>query len=316
MPQKVHCVRQDDALMGEDCDFDVGLYSAVTAVLWILTALPLLAWAMPCLRRQWAASKRARASLVLAAVSAFCCFLDDVLKFREDGYGNQTLWSLGSIFLVFAIRAFSTTWCDVASALGSLHAPGHGGERLITNVRLTYKWMSMMHVPFALVFALHDYDFFCEERGCTAFEVVVRVYGAWLFFGTVVVLSGLSCAQYYIARVYLAGVEGVRSLQDTALINMVEQVLFDVLIFVYASLYLSDSESDGGNIAAYHAVGFIIFWAMHVQVVLFFAVLGNADPMYSQGDMDALFLKAADGPTRDIPPATVGTPTQTVDNAA
>jgi hypothetical protein len=38
--------------------------------------------------------------------------------------------------------------------------------------------------------------------------------------------------------------------------------------------------------------------------------------MYSQGDMDALFLKAADGPTRDIPPATVGTPTQTVDNAA
>jgi len=310
MPQKV-C---DGGLAGQDCDFHVGLYSALTAAFWILTALPLLAWAMPCLRREWSANKRARVSLVLAAASALCCFLDDVFVLelrrggygnrREGGYGNRTLWSLGSIFLVFAMRAFATTWCDVAAALGSLHAPGHGGERLIAHVRLTYKWMAMVHVPFAVMFSLHDYDFLAP-----AFDVVVQVYGAWMIFGMVVVLSGLACAQHYIARVCLAGAEGIRSLQDTALINLVEQVMFVVLIVVYTSLYSS------GDIAAYHATGFIIYWAMHVQVVLFFAVLGSTDPLYSQDDMDALFLKASDGPAYDVPPTPVGTPSQKSDSA-
>jgi len=158
-------------------------------------------------------------------------------------------------------------------------------------------------VPFAVMFSLHDYDFLWP-----AFDVVVQVYGAWMIFGTVVVLSGLACAQYYIARVCLAGAEGIRSLQDTALINLVEQVMFDVFIVVYTSLYAS------GDIAAYHAMGFIIYWAMHVQVVLFFAVLGNTDPLYSQDDMDALFLKATDGPAHDVPPTPVGTPSQIADN--
>merc|ERR1719343_985728 len=126
----------------------------------------------------------------------------------------------------------------------------------------------MLHIPFALMFSIHDYrDFVSHET----FETIVIV---WLVFGTLVVLSGLALVQCYIARICLASVDGARSLQKTALINMIQQLLVDIIVVIYASLYAFGSKSEGINIAAYHALGFIGFWAMHMQVVLFFAILG------------------------------------------
>lgn len=302
----------DAGMRGVDCAFNAALYFAVTAVVWILTALPLLAWATPCLRRQWSASRTARVSLLLVAASALCCSVDGVLASTTVGYGNQTLWTVGSILLVFGICAFSTTWCDVASALSGLHAGDQGWGHLIVRARLTYKWMALLHVPFAMMFSVHDYrDFVSHET----FDTIVMVWGAWLVFGTLFVLSGLACVQCYIARVCLAGVDGARSLQETALINLIQQLFFDLLIVIYAALYAADSKPNGGIIAAYHALGFIAFWAMHVQVVLFFAVLGNTDPMYNQSEFDQLLSKA-DGSTDDVPASTVGSPGNRVDNAA
>lgn len=306
-----HC---DQFVKGEDCGFDEGMFRKVTAVLWVLTALPLLVWATPCLRRSWSASRMARASLLLAALSALLCFLDDVLLVSEvhASGNNMTLWSVGTIFLVFAVCVFSVSWCDVAAALGRLHAPQSGADKLIARVRLTYKWMSVVHVPFAVMYSMHNFGFMWKE-----FNTVVMVWGAWLLFGTVFVLSGLAVVQFYIARFRLGGVDGTRSLQDTALINLVEQVFFCFSIVVYVALYMSDNEFEGANIAAYHSVGFITFWAMHVQVVLFFAILGNTDPLYSQGDLDALLQKAQDGQEAiEVPPNTVGSPSSKESEAA
>jgi len=302
----------ESGMRGTDCAFNAAQYFGVTAVIWILTALPLLAWATPCLRRQWSASKAARVSLLLVAASAFCCFVDGVLASTTVNYGNQTLWTLGSICLVFGICSFATTWCDVASALTGLHALDPGWGRLVSRVRLTYKWMAALHVPFALVFSVHDYRSLVSEE---AFETLVIVWGVWLVFGTLFVLSGLACVQCYIARVGLAGVDGARSLQDTALVNVMEQLFFDLLMVVYAALYASDSETESSNIAAYHALGFIAFWAMHVQVVGFFAILGNTDPMYSQNEFEQLLSKA-DSSTGDIPASTVGSPGNMAGNVA
>jgi hypothetical protein len=294
----------DAGMLGTDCAFNAVQYFAVTSVMWILTALPLLAWATPCLRRQWSASKAARFSLLFVAASALCCFVDGVLAATTVIYGNQTLWTVGSILLVFGICAFSTTWCDVASAMIGLHARGRGWGHLITFTRLSYKWMAVLHVPFALMFSIHDYrDFVSHE----AFETIVMVWGVWLVFGALVVLSGLACVQCYIARICLASVDGAHSLQKTALINMIHQVFVDLLVIIYAALYASGSKSEGSSVAAYHTVGFIAFWAMHVQVVLFFAILGNADPMYNQSQFDQLLSKA-DGSTDDIPASVVGSP--------
>lgn len=302
----------DAGMRGTDCSFNAALYFAVTAAVWLLTALPLLAWATPCLRRQWTASKAARVSLLLVAISALSCFADGLFASTTAGYGNQTLWTIGSIFLVFGICKFSTTWCDVASALSDLHARDQGWGRLVTRVRLTYRWMALLHVPFALMFAVHDYrDFVSEET----FETILIVWGGWLVFGTLFVLTGLACVQCYIARVCLAGVDGARSLQETALVNVIQQLFFDLLIVIYGALYASDRKTEGSNIAAYHALGFISFWVMHVQVVVFFAILGNADPMYSQSEFDQLLSKA-DGSTADIPASTVGSPGNRDDNAA
>jgi hypothetical protein len=222
------------------------------------------------------------------------------------------LWTIGSIFLVFGFSTFSTTWCDVASALSDLHARDQGWGLLVTRARLTYKWMALLNVPFALMFAVHDYPDVVSQK---AFETIVLVWGGWLVFGTLFVLSGLACVQCYIARVCLAGVDGARSLQETALVNVIQQLFFDLLIVIYAALYASDSKSEGSNIAAYHALGFIAFWVMHVQVVVFFAILGNTDPMYSQSEFDQLLSKA-DGPTDDIPASTVGSPGNRDDNVA
>merc|ERR1719203_173305 len=100
---------------------------------------------------------------------------------------------------------------------------------------------------------------------------------------------------------------------------MIQQVFVDLLVIMYAALYASGSKSEGSSVAAYYAVGFIAFWTMHVQVV-FFAILGNADPMYNQSQFDQLLSKA-DGSTDDIPASpvratTVGSPSNKVDNAA
>jgi hypothetical protein len=302
----------DAGMRGTDCSFNAAQYFAVTAIIWILTALPLLAWATPCLRRQWFASKAARVSLLLVAASALCCFVDGMLASTTANYGNQTLWTIGSIFLVFGICTFSTTWCDVASALSNLHARDQGWGLLVTRVRLTYKWMALLHVPFAVMFSVHDYRDLVSEN---TFETIVIVWGGWLLFGTLFALSGLACVQCYIARVCLASVDGARSLQETALVNVIQQVFFDLLIVIYAALYASDSKSEDSNITAYHALGFIAFWVMHVQVVVFFAILGNTDPMYSQSEFDQLLSKA-DGPTDDIPASTVGSPGNRDDNVA
>jgi len=250
--------------------------------------------------------------LLLVAASALCCFVDGVLASTTVGYGNQTLWTVGSILLVFGICSFSTTWCDVASALGGLHAGDQGWVRLIVRARLTYKWMALLHVPFALMFAVHDYRDFVSHK---TFETIVVVWGGWLVFGTLFALSGLACIQCYIARVCLASVDGARSLQETALVNVIQQLFFDLLIVIYAALYASDSKTNDSNIAAYHALGFIAFWVMHVQVVVFFAILGNTDPMYSQSEFDQLLSKA-DGSTDGIPASTVGSPGNRDDNAA
>lgn len=302
----------DAGMRGVDCAFNAAQYFAVTAAIWILTALPLLAWATPCLRRQWSASRAARVSLLFVAASSLCCSVDGALAATAVNYGNQTLWCIGSIFLVFGICTFSTRWCDVALALGGLHARDQGWGHLVTRVRLTYKCMAVLHVPFALMFSVHDYrDVVSEE----AFETIAIVWGVWLVFGTLVVLSGLACVQCYIARVCLASVDGARSLQETALVNVIQQLFFDLLMVIYAALYASDSESESSNIAAYHALGFIAFWVMHVQVVVFFAILGNTDPMYSQSEFDQLLSKA-DGSTDDIPASTVGSPGNRVDNVA
>jgi len=302
----------DAGMRGIDCAFNAAQYFVVTAVIWILTALPLLAWATPCLRRQWSASKAARVSLLFAAASALCCFVDGVLASTTENYGNQTLWTVGSILLVFGICAFSTTWCDVAAALSGLHARDQGWGHLITRVRLTYKWMAMLHVPFALMFSVHDYRSVVPEE---SYNTVVIVWGVWLVLGTLFVLTGLACVQCYIARVGLASVDGARSLQETALINMIQQLFLDLLIVVYATLYATDNESDGSIIAAYHALGFVAFWTMHVQVVVFFAILGNTDPMYNESEFNQLLLKA-DQSTDDIPASTVGSPSHGADNAA
>jgi hypothetical protein len=300
-------------MLGTDCAFNAMEYFAGTAVMWILTALPLLAWATPCLRRQWSASKAARFSLLFVAASALCCFVDGVLAATTVIYGNQTLWTVGSILLVFGICACATTWCDVASAMIGLHSRDQGWGQLITRMRLIYKWMAVLHVPFALMFSVHDYRGFVSHE---TFETIVMVWGVWLVFGTLVVLSGLACVQCYIARFCLGSVDGARSLQKTALINMIQQVYVDMFVIIYAALYTSGSKSEGSSIAAYHAVGFIAFWAMHVQVVLFFAVLGNADPMYNQSQFDQLLSKA-DGSTDDVPASVVGSPENAarVDNA-
>jgi hypothetical protein len=304
----------DAGMLGTDCAFNAVQYFVVTAVLWILTALPLLAWATPCLRRQWSASRAARVSLLFVAASALCCFADGMLAATTVIYGNQTLWTVGSILLVFGICVFSTTWCDVASATIGLHSSDQGWRRLITRMRLTYVWMAVLHVPFALMFSVHDYrDIVSHET----FETMVMVWGAWLVFGTLVVLSGLAFVQCYIARVCLAGVDGARSLQKTALINVIQQLLVDVVVIIYAALYastlLGKRKYEGSNVAAYHSLGFIAFLAMHVQVVLFFAILGNTDPMYSQSEFDQLLSKA-EGLTHDIPASVVGS--NSVDNAA
>jgi hypothetical protein len=297
-------------MLGTDCAFNAVQYYAVTAAVWILTALPLLAWATPCLRRQWSASRAARVSLLFVAASALCCFVDGVLAATTVIYGNQTLWTVGSILLVVGIWSFLTSWCDVASAMIGLHSRDKVGGHLITRMRLTYKLMAVLHVPFALMFSVHDYrDVVSHET----FETIVIVWGVWLVFGTLVVLSGLACVQCYIARICLASVDGARSLQKTALINMIQQLFVDIIVVTYASLYASGSKSEGSNVAAYHALGFIAFWAMHVQVVLFFAILGNADPMYNQSGFDQLLSKA-DGSTDDIPASVVGS--NKVENAA
>jgi len=200
----------------------------------------------------------------------------------------------------------------VASALCCLHARDQGWGNLIARVRLTYKWMAVLHVPLALMFSVHDYRGFVPKE---AFNTTVIVWGVWLVFGSLFVLSGLACVQCHIARVCLANVDGARSLQETALINMIQQLFLNLLVVVYAALYLAGSKSEGSIIAAYHALGFIAFWAMHVQVVFFFAILGNTDPMYNQSEFNQLLLKAA-GSTDDIPASTVGSPGTRVDNVA
>jgi heme/copper-type cytochrome/quinol oxidase subunit 4 len=226
-----------------------------------------------------------------------------LLASLEDSYGKQTLSTLGSILLVFAICAFSTAWCDVASATCVVHECDESWGRVISRVRRTYKWMSLVHVPFALVFSIHDYEFVAASVNLT----VMLMYGVWLAFGTLVVLSGLAFVQWYIARACFAHVDGARGLQHTALINMVQQLCFDLIIAVYIVLYASDTTNDGDHIAAYHYLAFIAFWGMHVQVVLLFAVLGNTDPLYSQDDFASL-LKAAAGSTDNKLPTTIGSP--------
>lgn len=309
--------RCDASAKGRDCAFDEATFTIVFAVLWILTALPLLAWAMPCLRKQWSASRLARASLLLAAASAVCSCADQILHLKagrlagiEQTYGNMTLWGVGSIFLVFAICVFSCVWCDVASALAKLHAPERQSARIISIVRFTYKLMAALHVPFAALLSMHDYEFMRASFQ----EGWYMVWGAWLLFGTCVVLSGLAAAQYYIARFHLGDLDGARSLQEIALINLVEQVFFDIFFVVYVTLYQSDNSESGSNIAAYHSVGFLTYWAMHVQVVLFFAILGPTDPLYSQGDLDSLMERAErNAKDMEVPPTTMGSP---VSNAA
>lgn len=298
----------DAGMRGVNCDFDVSQYFTITAVIWILTALPLLAWATPCLRRQWSASRAARASLLFAAASTILCFVDGLLASVEAGYGKQTLSTLGSILLVFAIRAFSTAWCDVASATCVVHARDESWGRLITRVRLTYKWMPLVHVPFALMFSIHDYCYVLPPHLAASVNwTMMLMYGVWLAFGTLVVLSGLAFVQWYIARACFDHVDGARGLQHTALINMVQQLFFDLIIAVYIVLYASDTTNEGDHIAAYHYLAFIAFWGMHLQVVLLFAVLGNTDPLYSQDEFASL-LKAAAGSTDQKLPTKIGSP--------
>lgn len=296
-------------MRGADCGFNEGLFCTFTAVFWILTALPLLAWSMPCLRRGWNASAPARTSLLLAALSAVCCCLDDVFKGTVASYGNQTLWCVGSVFLVFSVCVFAHQWCNVASALLDLHGRGGDaeaeGKLLISRVRLTYKWMSLMHIPFAALYSAHDYE---NIRGANGGDTIMQVWGVWLLVGTIGGLSGLAIAQLYIARVCLAKVESARSLHDTALINLVEQLFFDLLVVVYIALWMSDNRTEGSNIAAYHSVGFVTFWAMHAQVVFFFAILGNTDPLYSQECLSKLLLSADGATDNSVPASTVGSP--------
>lgn len=284
---------------GQDCNFDEEVFYIILLAVFAVTTVLLIfqAWAVrkrekresPYSSGRIAVVTRPQLSLLLAAGSSFCVFLDSFVvlgHMRDPVKTDREFTFFGSIFLFISLVLFAQRWCHVVRGLEKrmLGRDAHHDDRFNTTqvgrksctgiVQRGYCALAILHIPFVVIRVVQwpNYDL-----GIKLFTYCV--------VAEAVALTIFAILMCYIAfKMRLCNiVQGdtrkfINQLCYVTLLNLVEQIIFDGAMIGIHRLFFSDYYMLHGNVqAAYFSLWFAVYWVMHIQVLLFFRFVTFSD---------------------------------------
>lgn len=214
-------------------------------------------------------------------------------ELREHGYNwysNSAIDALGDIFLMTSLYLFAQIWCDNVEILAArCEGASPRALRDLRIVRLIYKALAVLTVPWALLFAVgsttHKYDEF------------MILYIAW---GVLTGFSMLTPAAFMMRNVIENLPEAAREksawrqLRLMARVNLYEQFVWNALITITIMsivLYFHGGETSSAYIGI-ASVAISVCWILiHLQVVLFFLTVtkaGASSPVFDHAMLESL----------------------------
>jgi len=273
---------------GEDCSFDEKLFYIIILAVFAVTMFLFIyqAWVV---RRKDASGltkltvmTRPQLSLLFAAGSTFCIFLDTLVVLGDLGdkvvRGDHEFSFFGSMLLFFALLLFAQRWCHVVQGLEKRLTRDGAGKRsrkvAIAAVLCGYWCMAIAHVPMVVFRVVEWPDW---ELAVTLFAVCVIVEAVLLSL-----LGLLMCVVAFTLRApditQPKTKKSISQLRWVTALNFIEQLVFDVALIVIHRLYFSDNYIHHGRVqAAYFILWFAVYWSMHFQILIFFRFVTLSD---------------------------------------
>jgi len=292
---------------GLDCNFSEDLFLELTGVVMLITAGTFI-W--KACRRSTAGhlpGSAARRCLLLGAASSVCYALDglsaavlpDPIAAPTYPYRVGTAMTLATILPVFMLRTFVRLWVTVtrslielskASAASGECSGGAGGRHglALRCIACAYDFWAFVHVPAAAVMTCSRYSW------GPSFDIVILCWIGWSILTAVCLNSVLAVLMWHVVRQALGSFQRAASLRRVTLVNLLEQVLYNLIFTTTIALYMPDAYHSYGAVQAGVYVGvFLLAWLVHAQVLLFFTVCDPNDPLYSDQGLQALVEEAA-----------------------
>mmetsp|Transcript_44904 Transcript_44904/g.81962 ORF Transcript_44904/g.81962 Transcript_44904/m.81962 type:complete len:426 (-) Transcript_44904:53-1330(-) len=337
---------------GLDCRFNEWNFHVASCVVWAVSAVALFALAVcGCSRCRAAPTGIARWCLLLTSLSALFASADAFLVVKvnsKNAWNPEGRWKydpgpvscLGSLFLMIGLWMFAGLWCRIVMALtrkytacGKKKTPATERlERHLQIIQRGYKWVAVIHT------FTSTWMFVASIWVRSAFDISMLVYMAWCFTSICVVFTGLAVLMLHVTQVPLkdfsdgstqdlnmdgfmpstpkAPVPELGSLRLVTRINLVEQVMYNVVLLVTGLLYLTDYYNQKGEVQAVVKAMFqFLMWVGHLQVLFFFIVCDpKTDPLYSHHVYTTMMHEIGE-PAWDIPTVIVDHPLMRDDDA-
>jgi len=234
--------------------------------------------------------------LTFVIISQCADILEQLLvlsELRENGfdwYQNSTIDALGDIFLMASLYLFAEIWCDcVEIVAASSEETNHSNIMDIRKIRIIYKVLAVLTVPWAILFALgswtHHYDQF------------MLLYIAW---GVLTGFSLLTPAAFMMRSIIQNLPGDVKAqplwnqLNFMATVNLWEQLIWNALIVITIMsivLYFHGGETSAFYIGTASIAISFCWILMHLQVVLFFTTVskaGTSSPVFDHFMLESL----------------------------
>jgi hypothetical protein len=281
----------DDWQRGMDCAFDEWTFFTITAGLWLLTTLFLLAKAFLPLGDGSTPTGAGRWCLLSTAASSLCMSADAVSTLLAGPRGNKPalltncflLPAVGTVFLGFGMRWFAWLWCTVS---GALEIKAHPlAARLVCTVWWIYNFVAFLNVPVALVMAVSGTAF------GPSFPDGVKVWMAWALLSTCLAFTIAAVLMWIVTTRCQSNETAARSLTVVTKINVAEQFIYNLTLVLAGALYITPAYNEYGMVqAAVFTLMVVPVWLMHIQMLIFFASTQSDDPLFSQKQLRSLLL--------------------------
>jgi len=285
-----------------DCAFNVRTFYITLAVIWSLTIVAFLSKLL-CGK---VPTGTARSCLILTMTSAAFSLIEAILFLTKVPFyenmekdttdANHALSYTGTIFLSVALALWASLWCDVAGALaGPRSAQDTSIKQAVSQlsmVRRGYMVVAVLHVPICILRT------FTEFKIGLQFWESTLIWTAWLFISACCVFTVFAVQMWLFVAKHLNNVkdtEKVQGLRLVTMVNLVEQMVYNLFLAAVGVLYFPEHSNSFGNIQlAYFTLLFGLYWMLHAQVLFFFLVVKPNDPFHSKPDLEMLMLLSHD----------------------
>ena len=282
---------------GLDCGFREDRFHIVAAWVWgasVLLYVPLTA-RLARENARWARPAQATGLVTLASALRG---LDHVVYLRSDGTsGYGTFMGPATVLIVLALNLVVALWADVVRT----KPQAHEAERWLYRLQGISRGVVVVQVPTSIYNSFqvsHGWGYGDEDTWPVDFDRWVPVYAG---VGICTMGVGLSVVAVLMYRVSVHLRLQGSSLHTVVLINLAEQVVYDVFYILIAVLYfIADFDANGIFQAIVYYLGHLVgLWVMHAQIIAFFFVCREEDPFRSEDQLAKLLDGGQAGKAED-----------------